>query len=139
MHGSHPDINYVDHVWGDGAAVFQRVCGLGLEGIVSKRKGSSYRSGRSLDWRKSKNPASPAVRWEADEEWNGMTTTIEKIITDDDAFSRLLAAGACQAVRKANRTITGHIAQSTKTFQYWEEVPISRAEYVAAVGEDLPV
>jgi ATP-dependent DNA ligase len=42
---------------------------MGLEGIVSKRKGSSYRSGRSLDWRKSKNPESPAVCREAEEEW----------------------------------------------------------------------
>jgi ATP-dependent DNA ligase len=29
---------------------------MGLEGIVSKRKGSPYRSGRSPDWLKSKNP-----------------------------------------------------------------------------------
>src|SRR5258707_9984697 len=31
-----------------------------LEGIVSKRLGSRYRSGRSTDWLKSKNPAAPA-------------------------------------------------------------------------------
>jgi ATP-dependent DNA ligase len=30
---------------------------MSLEGIVSKRKGSPYRSGRSPDWLKSKNPA----------------------------------------------------------------------------------
>jgi bifunctional non-homologous end joining protein LigD len=29
---------------------------MGLEGIVSKRKGSPYRSGRSPDWLKMKNP-----------------------------------------------------------------------------------
>jgi bifunctional non-homologous end joining protein LigD len=67
---SGPDISYVDHVFGDGPAVFQQVCSLGLEGIVSKRKGSTYRSGRSLDWRKSKNPNSPAVRREAEEDWS---------------------------------------------------------------------
>jgi ATP-dependent DNA ligase len=32
---------------------------LGLEGIVSKRLGSRYRSGRSKDWLKFKNPAAP--------------------------------------------------------------------------------
>jgi bifunctional non-homologous end joining protein LigD len=42
---------------------------LGLEGIVSKRRNSSYRSGRSSDWIKSKNPSAPAVRREAEEEW----------------------------------------------------------------------
>jgi ATP-dependent DNA ligase len=37
-------------------------CKLGLEGIVSKRKESRYRSGRSPDWIKTKNPNAPAVR-----------------------------------------------------------------------------
>jgi len=40
-----------------------------LEGIVSKRLGSPYRSGRSRHWVKSKNPAAPAVKREAEEEW----------------------------------------------------------------------
>jgi ATP-dependent DNA ligase len=40
-----------------------------LEGIVSKRKDSRYRSGRSPDWIKSKNPNAPAVRREAEEDW----------------------------------------------------------------------
>jgi len=31
----------------DGEMVFRHACKLGLEGIVSKRKGSPYRSGRS--------------------------------------------------------------------------------------------
>jgi bifunctional non-homologous end joining protein LigD len=40
-----------------------------LEGIVSKRPGSRYRSGRSPDWLKFKNPAAPAVKREAEEDW----------------------------------------------------------------------
>jgi ATP-dependent DNA ligase len=44
-------------------------CKLGCEGIVSKRLGSTYRSGRSKQWVKVKNPAAPAVRREAEEEW----------------------------------------------------------------------
>jgi bifunctional non-homologous end joining protein LigD len=46
-----------------------RACKLGLEGIVSKRLGSPYRSGRSRHWVKSKNPAAPAVKREAEEDW----------------------------------------------------------------------
>ena len=42
---------------------------LGCEGIVSKRLGSRYRSGRSADWIKVKNPTAPAVKLEAEEEW----------------------------------------------------------------------
>ena len=44
-------------------------CKLGLEGIVSKRLGSRYRSGRSKDWLKFKNPDAPAVKREAEEDW----------------------------------------------------------------------
>jgi ATP-dependent DNA ligase len=36
---------------------------------VSKRLGSAYRSGRSKQWVKVKNPAAPAVRREAEEDW----------------------------------------------------------------------
>ena len=42
---------------------------MGLEGIVSKRKDSAYRSGRSPDWLKMKNPAAPAVKREEEEDW----------------------------------------------------------------------
>jgi ATP-dependent DNA ligase len=38
-------------------------------GIVSKRKGSPYRSGRSPDWLEMKNPEAPAVKREAEEDW----------------------------------------------------------------------
>ena len=52
-----------------GALVFQHACKLGAEGIVSKRLGSRYRSGRSPDWLNFKNPQAPAVRREAKEDW----------------------------------------------------------------------
>jgi hypothetical protein len=53
----------------DGAIVFREACKLGCEGIVSKRLGSPYRSGRSAHWVKVKNPKAPAVRREAEEDW----------------------------------------------------------------------
>jgi bifunctional non-homologous end joining protein LigD len=40
----------------EGAVVFAHACKLGLEGIVSKRVGSLYRSGKSRNWLKTKNP-----------------------------------------------------------------------------------
>jgi bifunctional non-homologous end joining protein LigD len=39
-----------------GAIMFAKACELGLEGIVSKRAGSFYRSGKSRNWLKTKNP-----------------------------------------------------------------------------------
>jgi len=60
-----------EHIEADGSTVFAHACKMGLEGIVSKRKDSPYRSGRSPDWLKSKNPACEAVRREAEEDWGG--------------------------------------------------------------------
>jgi bifunctional non-homologous end joining protein LigD len=52
-----PGILLNQHYEVDGAIVFEHACKLGCEGIVSKRLGSSYRSGRSPHWLKIKNPA----------------------------------------------------------------------------------
>ena len=59
------------HYTGDGAVIYKHACALGCEGIVSKRLGSTYRSGRADCWVKVKNPAAPAVRREAEEDWDG--------------------------------------------------------------------
>ena len=45
----------------DGETVFWHACKMGLEGIVSKRKDSPYKSGRSPHWLKMKNPACETV------------------------------------------------------------------------------
>jgi len=47
-----PGIRFNEHMEGDGPTVFAHACKMGLEGIVSKRKDSPYRSGRSPDWLK---------------------------------------------------------------------------------------
>jgi ATP-dependent DNA ligase len=54
-------IQYVDHSEGDGEKMFAAVCDLGLEGIVSKKLSSVYKSGPSKAWIKVKNPKSPAA------------------------------------------------------------------------------
>jgi ATP-dependent DNA ligase len=41
--------------------MFEAVCKLGLEGIVSKRLTSVYKSGPSKTWIKIRNPKSPAA------------------------------------------------------------------------------
>jgi bifunctional non-homologous end joining protein LigD len=62
-------IRFNEHMEGDGPTVFAHACKMGLEGIVSKRKDSAYRSGRSPDWLKMKNSNAPAVKREAEEDW----------------------------------------------------------------------
>ena len=64
-----PGIRFNEHIEGDGPTVFAHACKMGLEGIVSKRRVSPYRSGRSPDWLKMKNPACEAVKREMEEDW----------------------------------------------------------------------
>jgi bifunctional non-homologous end joining protein LigD len=63
-----PGIRFNGHMQGDGSTIFAHACKMGLEGIVSKRKDSLYRSGRSRDWLKMKNPTCSAVKREAEED-----------------------------------------------------------------------
>jgi len=62
-------LRFNEHLEGDGPTVFAYACKMGLEGIVSKRKDSAYRSGRSPDWLKMKNAEASAVKREAEEDW----------------------------------------------------------------------
>jgi len=50
-------LRFNKHIEGDGPTVFAHACKLGLEGIVSKRKDSIYRSGRSNAVRARRQPA----------------------------------------------------------------------------------
>ena len=60
---SRPGLRLNEHLaHPEGHVVFQHACELGCEGIVSKRLGSRYRSGRSPDWLKFKTREAPAVR-----------------------------------------------------------------------------
>jgi hypothetical protein len=63
-------LRFNEHIEGDGPTVFAHACKMGLEGIVSKRKDSAYRSGRSPDWLKMKSPEASAVKREAEEDWS---------------------------------------------------------------------
>jgi bifunctional non-homologous end joining protein LigD len=49
-------IKFSEAIEGDGAIVFAHACKLGLEGIISKRLGGIYSSGRCRNWLKVKNP-----------------------------------------------------------------------------------
>jgi bifunctional non-homologous end joining protein LigD len=61
LRGAGDGIRLSEHLDGDGAAVYEHACKLGFEGIVAKRRDRPYRSGRSPDWIKIKNPNAPAA------------------------------------------------------------------------------
>lgn len=50
----HEKVKYSEHVIGGGEDFYKAACNHNLEGIVSKRLGTSYRSGRGKDWVKTK-------------------------------------------------------------------------------------
>jgi bifunctional non-homologous end joining protein LigD len=49
-----PLIQFSESIEGDGPEVWRHAHGMGLEGIVSKRRGSRYFSGKTNTWRKTK-------------------------------------------------------------------------------------
>jgi len=53
-----PVLRRVDTLTGDPAQLLARACELGWEGVIAKRAGAPYRSGRSHDWLKLKCTAS---------------------------------------------------------------------------------
>jgi bifunctional non-homologous end joining protein LigD len=69
LRGAQSGIVFNQHYKARGETIFRLACQLGCEGIVSKRLGSPYRSGRTKHWVKVKNPKAPAVKREAEEDW----------------------------------------------------------------------
>jgi bifunctional non-homologous end joining protein LigD len=62
-------MQFSERLEGDGQQIFEHVCKLGLEGIVSKRIDFPYLSGRSKSWLKTRNPESLAMMRYEDGPW----------------------------------------------------------------------
>jgi bifunctional non-homologous end joining protein LigD len=54
LRGRRGRVRYSEHFDAPGPEVYERACGMGLEGIVSKRKQAPYTSGRGPAWVKTK-------------------------------------------------------------------------------------
>jgi len=52
LNGQTGPIRFSEHLEGGGESLFKRACKMELEGLVSKRADSKYRSGRRPDWTK---------------------------------------------------------------------------------------
>ena len=60
LRGAGHGVQLSDHMDStDGDMLFRHASAMGLEGIVAKRRDKPYRSGRSPDWIKVKNPNAP--------------------------------------------------------------------------------
>ncbi len=70
-------IRFVDHLAEAGHAVLKSACALKLEGVVSKRISSAYRSGRTRNWTKAKCRAGHEVVVGG---WSGTATNLRSLV-----------------------------------------------------------
>src|SRR5262249_8768417 len=89
-----------EHLAQPGDLVFRHACKLGCEGIVSKRLGSRYRSGRSPGWLKVKNPAAPAGEREGGEGLGPRVTREKKRGGRTKPWRGWMRSSDCQASRR---------------------------------------
>jgi bifunctional non-homologous end joining protein LigD len=73
-----------------GPDLFRAACGMGLEGLVSKRRDRPYRSGRSKHWVKVKNRRHPA-----------MSRVMEAFFRIDSTAARTQCSSICKAIARS--------------------------------------
>ena len=69
LRARHPGLQFNEHLAHAGDVVFRHACAMGTRRHRVEAVGSRYHSGRTRDWLKFKNPAAPAVKREAEEDW----------------------------------------------------------------------
>lgn len=83
-------LRFIGHLEGDGAAVLEAACRMGLEGVVSKRLDEPYRSGRHDSWVKAKcRPGQEVVIGG----WSGSRTELRSLLVGVYREGRLVYAG----------------------------------------------
>ena len=83
-------IRYVSHLESRGDSVLKSACGMGLEGIVSKRLAAPYLSGRGDGWRKSKCRAGHEVVLGG---WTTESGTLRSLLAGVNRDGRLVYVG----------------------------------------------
>jgi len=83
-------IKYVEHLAEPGDAVLQSACRLNLEGIISKRAISPYRSGRTDTWLKAKCRGGQEVVIGG---WSGSSRNLRSLLVGVYRYDRLVHTG----------------------------------------------
>jgi hypothetical protein len=78
---------------------------------VSKRVGSPYRSGRSRDWLKMKNPNAPAVKREAEEDW-GRHSPVKLVSPSPPTIGRTKTGGEPWRTGRPGRNDIGSVRKT---------------------------
>jgi bifunctional non-homologous end joining protein LigD len=89
--GAHgKQVKYVEHLAEPGDAVLKSACNLNLEGIISKRAGAPYQSGRTETWMKSKCRGGHEVVIGG---WSGTATALRSLIVGVHRGEHLVHTG----------------------------------------------
>ena len=112
-------VRFSEHFEEDGAVLLKHACELKLEGIISKRREGSYRSGRRDDWVKTKC----SNRQEFIVAGYGPSTVLKRGVG-----SLVLAYNEDGRLRYAGRAGTGFTQKSSK--QMWERLEPLRRDTV---------
>lgn len=94
------NIQFSAHVVGNGAVVFDAADKMGLEGIVSKRMGGKYRSGRSDAWLKTKSFVEELLKVVGTETGGGAPVAL---LAREEEGKLVYAGGAMVTLRQPER------------------------------------
>ena len=95
-------IKYVEHLAEPGDAVLKSACNLNLEGIISKRAGAPYQSGRTDTWMKAKCRGGHEVVIGG---WSGSASNLRSLVvgvyrTDHLVHTGKVAQASTRAMRR---------------------------------------
>jgi ATP-dependent DNA ligase len=115
------------------ARLFSAMRAHGCEGMVSKRLGSPYHSGRSAHWVKVKNPKAPAVKREAEEDWGKRRPTrmsiLEQAINCDDG----------ERAAKIIQNALGIESDDVVNYCFPKTWPVDREQRASIIGPKPPM
>jgi hypothetical protein len=126
LRGSPPGVQFNQHLAHRGDVVFEHACKMGLEGIVSRRLGSRYRSGRTSDWLKfTRTRQRP--RW-ASARLPLQRRTIGRLVTANSS----LDAGTLQAIDEEAAALRPDARRAFMASAALEKIPAGALEPTAS-------
>jgi len=150
--GEDGGIRFSEHIAGAGDTIFHHASRLGLEGIVSKKRSSPYRSGRVTDWVKVKCADRDPFVVAGFMPLAGRTNAVGALVLGEYVDGKLVASGhvgsgfSAAVARdlwqklESFRTKTAPLKDETavaKGVRWVEPVLVAEVEYRGRTGSDL--
>jgi bifunctional non-homologous end joining protein LigD len=133
------DIQYSEHLVGQGPQFFRVACERGLEGIVSKRAPSPYRSGRGGDWVKVKCSLRQELVIAGYRYATNGSHDLESLLVGYYERGKLVYAGSVGTgwSMKLGRSIMAAVQRKRRDSSPFEAVPRADAKDARRAGPEL--